>query len=147
MVQHFIFSFLAVLGFCIVFETPFKCCVWASLTGAAGWIVYLVTLAASSNLYGACFASAVVVSIASDVLAVRLKTPATVLFVPGILPIVPGTAIYQAVYYFVSGKYDLARKNLVDAAMISGAIALSIVLVDCVYHLLRDHFPKLNIHS
>lgn len=138
--SSFIFAFLAIIGFCVVFESPLKCCIPASLIGATGWIVYLAL--GRENIYVAGFMASVVIAIFSDGCAVWLKVSTTSLFVPGILPIVPGTAIYRAVSYFVKGKYSAAGKNFVDAVMLSGSIALAIVIVDYVFYLIRDQMYR-----
>lgn len=68
----------------------------------------------------------------SEVCARLTKVPVPVYMVPCIIPLVPGSALYAAMFHFVSGNYaaaaDAALTTLVVALGIAGGIVIASVL-------------------
>ena len=87
-------SFLASMGFGIVFRIQKQYLLLAGLSGALTRIVYLCLLAITDNraiymLLAAMFAAAV-----AEVMAGRNGTPSTVFLYPSIVPLIPGDLVY-----------------------------------------------------
>lgn len=75
------------------------------------------------------------VALLSHILARLKKAPVTVFLVSGILPAVPGAAIYRCVYYLIQDEMGLSMSYLVETLQIAGAIAMAIFIMDSLFRL------------
>lgn len=127
-------AFVSVYFFAILLEAPKRALLHSAITGSLGWFVYLVGLEFLEKI-PATLLAAVVISFLSHYFARYLKTPATVYFLPGFIPLVPGEAVYRAVFSFINGDYGEGQLRLSEALLISGAIAVAIFIVDAIFSL------------
>ena len=70
-----------------------------------------------------------------------LGNPVTMFYIPGFFPLVPGIGVYRTAFYYINDNPAQASYYMVQSALIAGAIALSIFLVDScleIYHHLRN---------
>ncbi|WP_042276712.1 threonine/serine exporter family protein [[Clostridium] dakarense] len=127
--MHFLFSFFATVGFSIFLNAPKSALLPAGVTGAVGWSLYFVLFNLSSNSIFANFIAAAVVSLLSEILARKLKHPAILFVIPGIIPLVPGLGMYNTMLYLVQNHFDLAISTGADTLFVSGAIALGVLII------------------
>lgn len=127
--QHFIFAGLATCGFAIFFNVQQKLLLWTAPIGALGWLVYVLGVFNYENPMIYSFTAAAVISLCSEILARRLKQPAILFVIPGILPLVPGVGLYQTVYSIMFKKYGLAATIGTKSVIVSIGIALGILVV------------------
>lgn len=127
--QHFIFAGLATCGFAIFFNVQPKLLLWTVPIGALGWLVYVLGVFNYENPMIYSFTAAAVISLCSEILARRLKQPAILFVIPGILPLVPGVGLYQTVYSIMFKKYGLAATIGTKSVIVSIGIALGILVV------------------
>ena len=127
--QHFIFAGLATCGFAIFFNVQPKLLLWTAPIGALGWLVYVLGVFNYENPMIYSFTAAAVISLCSEILARRLKQPAILFVIPGILPLVPGVGLYQTVYSTMFKKYGLAATIGTKSVIVSIGIALGILVV------------------
>ena len=116
-------AFLGSLGFSLVFGLRRRYLFAASLGALLAWAVYLlaehtVGIAFLSNLLATAFAV-----VYAEVLAHRLKCPATLFLTPGIIPMVPGGSLYYAMSSVVRGEMTAARAY--GAATLHAALAIA----------------------
>ena len=127
--QHFIFAGLATCGFAIFFNVQPKLLLWTAPIGALGWLVYVLGFFNYENPMIYSFKAAAVIYLCSEILARRLKQPAILFVIPGILPLVPGVGLYQTVYSIMFKKYGLAATIGTKSVIVSIGIALGILVV------------------
>ena len=132
MIMQAIIAFLAVVCFCIVLGVPKKFVVLAGLTGAIGWIIYLIFVKFELSTIIASLISALCVAIISAIISKLIKAEISIFFIPGILPIVPGVAMYRIVYYVLANDVMMVKKYFYEAILIAGAIALAIFAVESI---------------
>lgn len=124
-------------GFCaFYFNTNKYDVLWGALLGALGWVVYLVVQKTGGSANYAYFAGAFSVAIASELLALFIKNPATVYLLPGLLPLVPGGGMFQTMRAAVSGNMDTALSLGYATLGAAGAIALGIAIASSIARLL-----------
>ena len=128
-------SFLAVVVFCFILNTPRRHILFAGLNGAAGWALYLVLEAQDMDAGAATFISGCLVSLCAQLLARFLKTPVTVFVIPGILPLVPGAGMYHIVDSILRSD-GLASYYATQTLVAAGMIAMSIIVMDGLFRLL-----------
>lgn len=126
---HFIFSFLSTIGFAIFLSAPKRSLYVSGLIGAVGWVLYVYLFKATNNPTLSNFVPATIIGIASEVCARKLKQPAIVFVIPGIIPLVPGLGMYNTMLYLVQENYELAASTGATALLVGGAISLGVLLV------------------
>ncbi len=130
-------AFLAVASFSIVLNMPKHLIVYAGVVGAFSWLMNLYMGELTDNQVIVAFASTLVVTVLSNLFAKLFKSPVTLFLVSGILPSVPGGAIYYTVYYMLSDDAVYSNRYFAETLQIAGAIALAIFLVESMVRIKR----------
>lgn len=136
MIIQILAAFLAVVVSSIFLEVPRKLIFRAGFVGALGWAVYLLLLD-KFGLIVSTYIAGLAVSTVSHIFSRTCRTPVTVFFIPGFFPLVPGTGIYLAVYYFIAENGELAQSYLSQTIKVSGMIALSVFTIDTVFNVIN----------
>lgn len=119
---------IATTGFSLLFGVPQRYYPYCGLIGGGCWILYLnLRLIVTAPV--ATFFTTVAVILISRWFAVRKRCPVTIFLISGIIPLVPGTGVYWASYYTVTGQLDIAGKTGFEAMKIAVAIVLGIIFV------------------
>lgn len=127
--QHFIFAALATGGFSIFFNVERKILPFASVVGGIGWLIFVEGSLKFENPLIFSFIPAAFVSLSAEFLARKLKQPAIIIVIPGILPLVPGLGLYNTVYYIIQKQYEQATTAGTRAVIMSVGIALGILVM------------------
>ncbi|MGV3050498.1 threonine/serine exporter family protein [Streptococcus hyovaginalis] len=122
-------AYLATVTSGVILETPKHLLFQTGIIGAAGYSVYLVALSTNDKAV-ATLLGGLVIAFLSQVSARRLLAPVTVFYIPSFFPLVPGASVYRIAYYYIQDNPQLAGDNLIESILISGAIALSIFIID-----------------
>ena len=92
-------AFVGSLGFSMIFNSDKKALVPATMGGMLGWGVYLLAEEAGLGLFLSTIAAAAFCQIYSEIFSRILKTPRTVIYIPAVVPLVPGGSLYYTMYY------------------------------------------------
>ncbi|MDQ0272345.1 threonine/serine exporter family protein [Cytobacillus purgationiresistens] len=136
MITHLITSFIASAAFGVIFNAPKKSLIQCGFVGMIGWLIYISLV---NNNYDAVVASliaAIFISTISQIFAKIYRTPIIIFSVAGIIPLVPGGISYDAMRNFVENDYNMAIQLAARAFMISGAIAVGLVIAEVIYQLI-----------
>lgn len=126
-------AFLGSLGSGLTFNVKGRKLIFAGLSGAAGWLVYLLFFSFSGSSIFSTFVGAVAVGFYSETAARHLKSPSTVFSIPGILPLVPGITAYEMIQAVTENDMASAMVKMVNTLGGAGAIAFGILLVTAVF--------------
>lgn len=126
---HFIYSFFATVGFAIFLNAPKSTLISSGFVGGLGWSVFYYLVKLSGNDILANFIAALLVSYFSEILARKLRQPAIIFIIPGIIPLVPGLGMYNTMLYLVQHDYNNAIAKGADVLFVGGAISLGILVV------------------
>ena len=137
MMLDFVFSFLCTFGFGIIFNIPRKQLVFASLAGAAGWMVYSIFLVQFDEIVMAAFAGAFVVGLLSEFMAKARRVPATIFVVPGIVPLVPGYGLYYSMRKIIDSDYINAMGVGTETILVALAISSAVILTTSIGRKIR----------
>lgn len=121
-------AFAATLAFCILFNVPSRQYAFCGANGAVSWVIYYF-FEKPLNAFVATFLATVAIVLISRILAIYRKTPVTILLIPGMIPLVPGAAIYHTAYYCFTGNISLFAEYGFMTVKIAFAIVLGIVTV------------------
>ena len=122
-------AFFATISFAVLFHVPKEEYLFSGITGAAGWLIYLICLKIHPSVTIASFIAALSLTLLSRIFAVYRKTPITIFLICGIFPLVPGAGIYYTAYHFIMGENRLAAAKGIETVKIAVAIAIGIALV------------------
>ena len=123
---------LATLGFSILFYIHPRRLVVATLGGVLTTGIYLLGVhfiggELFPNLLGALVGAGF-----SEIMGRLTKVPVPIYMVPCVIPLVPGGALYETMFSFVTGNYDAAAtagmRTLQIALGIAGGIVIASVL-------------------
>ena len=144
MMIQFIVGFFATLSFAILFSAPKRQLVFCGLTGAAGWIVYLLLMQNDSGIALANLAATFVLTLMARIFAARERQPVTVYLLSGIFPLVPGAGIYYTSYYFIMHDMTNFSRYGSETVIIAGSIALGIVFGFALPQKMFNALPQLG---
>lgn len=123
------FTFVATMGFATLFGVPRDKYLTCGLTGAVGWIFYLLLVRTLGvPVFIGTVISTVLVSVISRYAAVCLKCPATVFMVCGLFPLIPGGGIFWCIYYCATSQLQLAMTTGYAAMQTVISIVIGMVL-------------------
>ncbi len=122
-------------SFCagVLFNVKGRNLVWTGFSGMVGWMVYIMLSKLTGQAFFSIFGGAVAVGLFSEIMARILRQPATVFSIPGIFPLVPGIAAYEAIQYLMSNKIQDAGGKMAETLAGAGAIAFGILLVTALF--------------
>ncbi|MBP3381282.1 MAG: threonine/serine exporter family protein [Clostridia bacterium] len=122
-------SFVGTLGFGYLFNIRGRKLVYAALGGMAAWALFLGLGFWIESEVLRYFIVSVCSTVYAEVLARRLKTPATTFCIITLIPLVPGGALYYTTTTALSGNLDLFIPRLTNTVQLAVALSLGIVIV------------------
>ena len=122
-------SFVGTLGFGYLFNIRGGKLVYAALGGMAAWALFLGLGFWIESEVLRYFIVSVCSTVYAEVLARRLKTPATTFCIITLIPLVPGGALYYTTTTALSGNLDLFIPRLTNTVQLAVALSLGIVIV------------------
>ena len=116
---------------------------WGAVVGGLGWFVYSLLIpnggkAGTESYFWGSFA----VALLSEVLAFLKKNPATVYLIPGLLPLVPGSGMFQTMRAAVTGNLDKTLHLALTTLTTAGATALAVAIIASIARLLAMFAKK-----
>lgn len=131
-----LYSFLACIGFCIIYNIRGKMIYFASLGGAMGWLVFLAFGLFGNDLVQYYF-SIVFIALYSEMMARVHKVPVTVYLIVGLIPLVPGSGIYYTMEYFINGDTNEFLSSFIHTLAIAGSLAFGILTVSSIVRMIN----------
>jgi uncharacterized membrane protein YjjB (DUF3815 family) len=137
LIEHLITSFVASAAFGIIFIAPVKTLIKCGFVGMVGWMIYIgITNYTMDSIFASIIAS-FTVAIISQIFAKVFKTPVIIFNVSGIIPLVPGGKAYDAMRQVVEGDFNAAIPLSAEVVLISGSIAIGLVLSEVINQVIR----------
>ncbi|MDM7855212.1 threonine/serine exporter family protein [Cellulomonas sp. MW4] len=123
---RFAASFFGVLGFALMFNSPWRMAVGAATVGMVANVVRLELVDAGVVVQAAAAIAALLVGLVGTYAGPRLDVPRVTISVPAVVIMVPGVTAYRAVFALSEGETADALVYGVQAALV--VVALSIGL-------------------
>ncbi len=131
--MHFLYCTFATMGFSVFLNTPKDTIIPSGLIGGLGWTIYSLLVANSYNDIIGNFIAAFSVSLISELLARKLKHPAILFVIPGIIPLVPGLGMYNTMLLLVESDFTLATSTAVNFILVAISISLGVLVVTSLF--------------
>lgn len=121
-------SFFGSLGFALLFHLRGWKAFWTALGGGMAWFVYLF-VGLFYPAYGIQFLIAsIVLGIYMEIMAYYTKMPRTAYIAVGIIPLIPGAALYRAMYSLLQKQMEAGKAYAFEALVTSTAIAAGLLI-------------------
>lgn len=137
MIEQLVTSFIASAAFSILFNAPKKSLIQCGLVGMISWLVYYTLILNHVDSVFSTLAATSIVGIVSQLFAKLYKMPVIIFSVSGIIPLVPGGLAYDAMRRFVENDYNTAVQLAAQAFLISGSVAVGLVLSEVLNQMVR----------
>lgn len=128
-IELVLFSFACSLGLAIVFQMDKKNLIWAGIGGALTRIVYLAIIAATDVIFLQSLAAAVFAALFAEIMAMAKKMPSTVFLYPSIIPLIPGSTLYNICMNIILGNSSEALSNAWECFLALAGICLGFVII------------------
>jgi len=130
-------SFFGTMGFCFLFNIRGNKLWLAALGGMLSWLLFLSleSIVASEGIRY--FLVSVCSTIYAEILARKVKCPATVFLVTGMVPLIPGSALYQTMSFFMAEDYAAFSARGLQTVMMAVGIAVGMLFPMSVFQLIR----------
>lgn len=119
-------SFFGVLGFALMFNSPWPMALGAAVIGMVANVGRLELVGLGMPVQAAAAVAALVVGLLAAYVGPRLDVPKITVSVPAVVIMVPGVTAYRAVYYLSTGDVVQAMAYGVQACLV--VLALSVGL-------------------
>jgi uncharacterized membrane protein YjjB (DUF3815 family) len=126
---YLLFGVAVTCGFAIVFEAPRKQLPVISLIGGIGMLCYEVLLVLGFSMVSACFVGTLVVAFFAEIASRAGNDVTTIFILPGIIPFVPGAMLYRTMSAVINSDFEGAGVTAGVTFMMTGAIAIGIIIV------------------
>ena len=130
-------SFLASVGFGIVFQIRPLDLLFAGVGGALIRIVYLALMASSNYRVIYTAIAAFSAALYAEILAFHKKTPSTVFLYPSIIPLIPGDLFYYSMVGVIIKDPELFGNNAFECLLALIGISVGFVLCSSFVHYTR----------
>ena len=129
-------------SYALMFNTNKKHLLYIGLCGLGTYAVYYITLKYLNSIFWAAFISAAFTALFSEIMARVRKAPAIIFLLAGIVPTVPGGALYYTMRYMVLGNLDGAFEKFSITVKIGLGIAGGIVAISIAFGVFMDCLAK-----
>ncbi|MBC7087530.1 MAG: threonine/serine exporter family protein [Tissierellales bacterium] len=136
-------SFFSVFGFAVIFNTPKRLILLASINGMLGWLIFYFIQNLNSNFVLPPLIGSLFVGLLGEMLAVYNKQPATLFIIPAIIPFVPGYGIYYTMFHILNNDISNALSTGLESIFVAIAIACGLVVATSLIRIVRPYLDKL----
>lgn len=130
-------AFFGAVGFSFLFHVRGRLILPAALGGLMEWGVFLVGSRFLDGVFLPCLIASAFSAVYAEVLARLLKAPATVFFLPTIVPLIPGSSLYYTMHYAVQGDWMMSQTHWKLTGQYALGIAAGISFVWAVVDMLH----------
>lgn len=126
-IRDFLICIPATVFFAILLKVPRRAIPVSAVLGSIGYAVFELTSPVLGSPIAGYFIGTLLMAICSEILARRLKMPATIFIIPAIIPLVPGLGLYNTMLYLVEGQN--AKAGTIGIVTILSIVAMAMALV------------------
>lgn len=122
-VMQLITAMTGSMGFCLLFHVRTRLILPAAFGGFLSWGIYLLSAHFIPGVLVPSVLTSAFCAIYAELLARILKAPATVFFIPAVIPLIPGSTLYYTMSYLV--RKDWAAANEYGALTAQYALGIA----------------------
>ncbi len=123
---------VACLGFSLIYGLRGKHIIFTVISSVISCLSYEISILLGCGLLLSALIASALAAAYSDIMAHKLKVPATMMIIVGILPLVPGARLYYTMLGAVQDDMDMFYQNGEAALLLAAGLALGIIAVTAV---------------
>lgn len=132
MIKIVLGSFLASIGFGVLFNIKGYKLFLAGIGGTLGGVIYHLCLMNHVSEMMAMFMGSCALSLYSEILARMCKTPVTTFLICALIPLVPGGGMYRTMLLAIQGNATQALTTGIDTIAVAGVLVLGILFISTI---------------
>ena len=132
------------IGFALIFGVAKKHFIYSLLASVISCLAFEVAYVLGCGLFASSFISAGLAAAYSDIISHKIKTPATVMIIIAIIPLVPGSKLYYTMLGIVQDNVEMVSLYGEAALLIAAGIATGIVVVTAISKPIKAKLSELN---
>ena len=141
---HPLVALFASVGYAIVCNAPRKEIPYCGLTAFLCWLVYQLVLRHDGSSFLATLLATFAATGFARFLSYHRMLPTIVYHIPGILPLVPGAAVYRCITSAMESRVLETTANILTALKLAGAIGIGSVIILVLPQAWFSFFPRLK---
>lgn len=142
-----LYAFGASFAFAIVFNIPRSKLLYSAIGGMLGELGFVFCQLIFPNEILPYLAATITIALYAEVMARLTKSPTTIYLAVALIPQVPGGGIYYTMLYFIRGEIDRGISTGIKTLLISGVLAVGIIMVSSTVNLVRKVMLRSRIKS
>ena len=136
-IELVVLSFLASLGFAIVFQVAKKDLLLAGLGGGLTRVFYLIFIAIIPSRIVYVALAAMVAALYAEIVSGMKHVPATYFMYPTIIPLIPGDLFYYTCAGIITGNAEMFRTNAINLILALVGLTVGFVVCSFVSNIMR----------
>ena len=138
-------STVGTMGIILQFGIEKKVMIWALIASILCCGAYEITFRLGVGFFLSSLIASAVAAAYSDFMAHLVKTPATVMIIPAIVPLVPGGRLYYTMLGAVNSNMTMFSENGTAALQIAAGLAIGIIAVTAFSRPLNARIAEYNL--
>lgn len=134
-------AFIIAFVFGMIFQVPKNTLLACGLTGAIGWLSFMIVDSWQTTLMATLFA-AITVGVCGEIFARVYKTPVTVFVIVGFIPLVPGSKAYNTILLLTGGEFGAGMELGLQTIFTACAIGLGLSITSSFTRIFKQNFKK-----
>ena len=144
MIFALVVAFFSTMGFALLFHLRPKLLVPACMGGMLSWGLFLVCSQYLEGIFLPCLIASSFSALYAQLLAMRVKAPMAVLYILAVVPLIPGSGLFNSMSNVVSSNWDMVIHYGQITAQYACAIAFGMAVVTAASYALEVVRRKRN---
>ncbi len=128
-----LFGCLSTVGLSVLFHLRPKHIVFATIASFIACTSYVLLDLLDIGIFFPNFIATVLTILYVEVISRVIKVPSSIIQLPGILPLIPGKALYYSMNYVLAENYPLAFENALILVKTALGVALGITITSACF--------------
>jgi len=139
-----LFGVILTLGFCLLYHAPIRNMPLICGIGGIGMYTFVLFKTADMGSVAPVFLGCCIVAVLAECASRAGKEATTIFILPGIIPFVPGLAMYESMSFLIEHGIYSAAVKAAETFICAGSIAVALILVASLTRLIFAFIVKIK---
>ena len=130
-------AFFGSVGFARLFNLHKRWILYTAFGGCLSWAIYLFIGLFTVHYGLQYFVAAFFLEIYSEIMAIKTKAPSTIYLAVGMIPLIPGAALYRTMQYAVIEDFASSANYRLEAIVTAAAIAAGVIVATVCWNIIK----------
>ncbi|MBR6709578.1 MAG: threonine/serine exporter family protein [Clostridia bacterium] len=143
-IVEIITGFIGTCGFAVLFNVRGKQFLFSALGGLFSWTLFVIFSQFIPGEVVNYFLVSFLMSIYAEVMARKLKSPASAFATLSLIPLIPGGSLYYTMAYAFEADFDRFLDKAVYTLQLAAALALGVIVATVLTRMILEWLQKLR---